>query len=159
MAKRKGKSKSSDSGNQGIPYYPPGQAPSDIAEANRLRTFNNLMSQVTGDPFYGYDPKSEAKKQAFIDKTLATGAKGRVVNQPIYQNFPATAKTAANRSVVGTRQVVIPVKDSFGTPIKSDYFNPMSDKLSGRTPDSGTRSLLEGLKGFLRGGGLLRGSK
>ena len=33
------------------------------------------------------------------------------------------------------------------------------DALSGRTPDSGTRSLLEGFKAFIRGGGLLRGSK
>jgi len=34
-----------------------------------------------------------------------------------------------------------------------------SDALSGRTPDSGTRSLLEGFRSFIRGGGLSRGSK
>jgi hypothetical protein len=32
------------------------------------------------------------------------------------------------------------------------------DKLSGRTAEFGTRSLLEGMKSFMRGGGLRRGS-
>ena len=37
------------------------------------------------------------------------------------------------------------------------YGRAASDKLSGRTPEFGTRSLLEGMKSFMRGGGLRSG--
>ena len=142
-AKKTGKPK-------GIPYIPPGGAPSDKAEANRLKTYNNLMSQVTGDPFYGYNRNAEVQKQANIDKQLGTGAKGKVVKVPNVVNYPATPKLPARTEVSGYRKVVVPVKDAFGNSIKSD-------SLSGRTPEGGTRSVLEGFKSFIRGGGL-RGS-
>ena len=142
-AKKTGKPK-------GIPYIPPGGAPSDKAEANRLKTYNNLMSQVTGDPFYGYNPNAEKQKQANIDRQLGTGAKGKVVKVPNVVNYPATPKLPKSTSVSGYREVVVPVKDAFGNSIKSD-------SLSGRTPEGGTRSVLEGFKSFIRGGGL-RGS-
>ena len=143
MAKKTGKPK-------GIPYIPPGGAPSDQAEANRLRTYNELMSRVTKDPFYGYNRNAEVQKQANIDRQLGTGAKGKVVKVPNVVNYPATPKLPARTEVSGYRNVVVPVKDAFGNSIKSD-------SLSGRTPEGGTRSVLEGFKSFIRGGGL-RGS-
>ena len=130
-----------------IPYVPP-TAPSDIAEANRMKNLNSLMSRVTGDPFYGYDRDAQAKIQAQIDKQLGTGGKGKLVNVPNTVTQGATAKTPAMK-ITGnspSRQVIVPVKDAFGNPIKSD-------PLRGRTVDSGTRSVLEGLKSFMRGGG------
>lgn len=137
---------------KGIPYIPPGGAPSDQAEANRLKTYNNLMSQVTSDPFYGYNRNAEAQKQANIDRQLGTGAKGKVVKVPNYVNYPATPKLPKSASVSGYREVIVPAKDAFGKTIKSDV-------LSGRTPDSGTRSLLEGFRAFIRGGGLRSGGR
>ncbi len=148
MAKKTSKSNKP----KGIPYIPPGGAPSDQVEANRLRTYNNLMSQVTGDPFYGYNPKAEAQKQADIDRQLGTGAKGKVVKVPNVVNYPATPKLGKSTSVVSYHEVIVPVKDAFGRTIKSD-------SLSGRTPDGGTRSLLEGFKAFIRGGGLRSGGR
>ena len=136
---------------KGIPYIPPDGAPSDKAEANRLRTYNELMSRVTKDPFYGYNRNAEAQKQANIDKQLGTGAKGKVVKVPKVVNYPATPKLPARTEVSGYRKVVVPVKDAFGNSIKSD-------SLSGRTVESGTRSILEGLRSFMSGG-LRKGAK
>jgi hypothetical protein len=141
MAKKTSKSNKP----KGIPYIPPGGAPSDQAEANRLRTYNNLMSQVTGDPFYGYNPNAEKQKQANIDRQLGTGAKGKVVKVPNVVNYPATPKLPKSTSVSSYREVVVPVKDAFGKTVKSDSF-------SGRTPEGGTRSLLEGFRSFMGGG-------
>lgn len=141
MAKKRAtKTKSS------IPYIPP-TSPSEIAEANRMKNLNSLMSRVTGNPFYGYDRDAQAKTQAKIDKQLGTGGKGKVVNVPNTVTQRATAKTPAMKITGNSppRQVIVPVKDAFGNPVKSD-------SLRGRTTDAGTRSILDGMKNFMKSG-------
>ncbi len=102
-----------------------------------------------------YDWRQEQAKMDAKEKAMARqtgGFRGKEVTVPTFVKTQATKTTPSLTVKSGERKIVVPRTDAFGT--KTPYKDPMR----GRTAEFGTRSLVEGMKSFMRGGGLRRGS-
>ena len=103
-----------------------------------------------------YGPKTRTQPPAIPSTPKIISTKSQPVN----------AKEAARLAKEITKfnktypQNPRPVNSGLGPrDMRPSYSPSRGDALSGRTPEGGTRSLLEGFRSFIRGGGLSRYSK
>jgi len=97
-----------------------------------------------------YDWRREQAKMDAKEKEMARqtgGFRGKEVKVPTFVQTQPTKTTPSLTIKSGERTVVVPRTDAFGN--KTPYKDPMR----GRTVEFGTRSMLEGIKGWMRGGG------
>lgn len=90
------------------------------------------------------------------EKRLAYGHFGRSGMSNKSTLFQRQEMKVASRNLQDMVRQGPEVRTNYGKPIALPAATA-SDKLSGRTPEFGTRSLLEGMKSFMRGGGLRSG--
>ena len=138
MAKKTGKSKTTQ---------PPTPTPINNPELVRqLRTYE--QAKLTKSLMQQSLPQSSTPLGKASKADLQYASRERIRMEERYNSASRTTKAAQRYATDIAKNLNI--GKSITLPIKGDA-------LSGRTPEGGTRSVLEGFKSFIRGGGL-RGS-
>lgn len=116
--------------------------------------FGASVSNNKFSPAYDWrreQAKMDAKERAMAKQT--GGFRGKEVKVPTFVKTQPTKTTPSLTVKSGERTVVVPKRDAFGNKI------PYRDPMRGRTVEGGTRSMLQGLRSWITGGGgsILRG--
>ncbi len=121
------------------------------------------------DPYFGrsFNTKTGKFSEAVTAKSMAEAARAEEYRKLLNTN---TFTKGGKEIFVRGKEVDVPVRNTQGqkygsvkqiVPVKDPFggvqrVTKIAQPLQGRTPEAGTRSLLEGMRSFMRGGGGFR---